>query len=635
MRGRQVAATTGAARREIAGPTARSRRAYQIVLMLSALAALTGCLPPPFSGVGQSGTVVVPRATGELSGLTGNVVTGSDGNLWYVTGDTMNRLTLAGQLTQFRLTGFCGSPRQLARGADGAMWLTILGCQGGQILRITTSGEMTAYNIPVFSHGASPQPEAITAGPDAAMWFTSGASVYRIASTGHVTAALNPKTGPLINITSITAGPDGALWFTREVANGEPPIGRLATSGAVRYFATPSIFVPTALVRGADGALWFGSISGQYGRITTDGNVRLFPAPKAPNGQPVTGLRASTVSQDGSVWFAADNALAVRVQPDGSAVTWAVAPDRQQTPRTADGIANTSDGSLWISTPDDHDLARMAAGGTLRSTIAVRGTDGGLWVQHNLNGQWIPLGGQLVGRPSVLAVNDTDYYFAVGSDGHPWVRTDALGWHRMSDTLRCELPVAGVWENQLNLFCGRVHDYITQLPGAGSLPTFVDGQTVLSLAQGPSYAIEAPALLGGLMGGAQAWATVQPGVGPLTTYTNRNPKVYWEATPLKCAHAPTGRVSGNTLYLACVNDANQLQYVTSVGGTGPWSAVQTVPVLTGTGNPGLVAVPDGSVLAILTNLDGSVTESHLTPTGGKLQATLSAWASPGVGADGP
>jgi hypothetical protein len=60
--------------------------------------------------------------------------------------------------------------------------------------------------------------------------------------------------------------------------------------------------------------------------------------------------------------------------------------------------------------------------------------------------------------------------------------------------------------------------------------------------------------------------------------------------------------------------------------------VRTVPVVTGTGSPGLIAVPDGTVVAVLANLDGSMTQSRLTGLGGVLQWTFAGRVSPDIGA---
>jgi hypothetical protein len=70
-----------------------------------------------------------------------------------------------------------------------------------------------------------------------------------------------------------------------------------------------------------------------------------------------------------------------------------------------------------------------------------------------------------------------------------------------------------------------------------------------------------------------------------------------------------------------VNSAHQLQYVTSAGLLA-WSGVHTVLTTTGIGSPGLVAIPDGTVSAVLVNLDGTVSESRLAPLISSLHSSL-------------
>ena len=71
------------------------------------------------------------------------------------------------------------------------------------------------------------QPNDITTGPDAALWFTDygNNSIGRITTTGKITT----YTGGGINgPDDITAGPDGALWFTNYGGNsfGSPAATR-------------------------------------------------------------------------------------------------------------------------------------------------------------------------------------------------------------------------------------------------------------------------------------------------------------------------------------------------------------------------------------------------------------------------
>ena len=608
----------------------RRRRLTRLLVAAAAAAALAGCLPPPFSGIGQSTLQLLPKPTASGGFWTTNVVAGSDGNLWYGAGLYLRRVTPDGALTQFPATGGC-EPRYLAPGPDGALWMTTWPCAHQVIGRITTSGRLGWYQLPApFDDMTDLGP--ITAGPDGNVWFAMGSSLGRITPAGRIT--IHP-TGLHAGVTGLASGADGALWFTLDVGGSAPGIGRMSMSGAVRTIpATVGLDQPHALARGRDGTWWFATLDGKYGRLTPAGAVRLWPVPPSPTGRPAT-LRAATSAPDGSVWFAGDDDMALRVRPDGSAQHWLVAPDRQTGVMAGvNGIAYAANGSLWISTLGDETLGRISAAGALHSTIALRGRNGHLLVQHDLNGRWVDLGGSIVGPPSVLSIGGTNYYFVAAGDGHPWVRSDTLGWQRMSGAYPCELPVAAVKDEILTLVCGRRYFFNARMPALGALPTLTPAPLAVGYSQGPSWAIETPALLGGVDSGPEAWARTLPNGTPLTTYVGLAQPVDGEATALRCVHAPAARVSGDTLYLVCVGGGHRLQYVTSANGTGPWSAVHTVPVVTGTGRPGLVAVPDGSVLALLSNLDGSITESRLTLTGGTLQATLPADATAGVSADG-
>jgi virginiamycin B lyase len=64
----------------------------------------------------------------------------------------------------------------------------------------------------------------------------------------------------------ITAGPDGALWFT----SGNNTIGRITSTGKVTTYTAPGINTPQGITAGPDRALWFTSSgNNSIGRITT------------------------------------------------------------------------------------------------------------------------------------------------------------------------------------------------------------------------------------------------------------------------------------------------------------------------------------------------------------------------------
>ena len=152
---------------------------------------------------------------------------------------------------------------------------------------------MTEFPIP----GAFPTPNAITSGPDGALWFTASNSgmIGRISTAGEIT--LFPLPAPSSGPFDITAGPDGALWFTESGAN---QIGRISTAGAIREFPLPTAGAnPWAIAAGPDGALWFTELAANaIGRITTDGIITEAPIPTA--GALPSGIAAGP---DGALWF--------------------------------------------------------------------------------------------------------------------------------------------------------------------------------------------------------------------------------------------------------------------------------------------------------------------------------------------
>ena len=157
-------------------------------------------------------------------------------------------------------------------GPDGALWFTILASDA--IGRVTTSGVVSYYTGPTIGG-----PAGIAAGPDGALWFTNGGfnastptdhgrnTIGRITTSGVVTSFASPLiSGP----NAITAGPDGALWFTNNSSANS--IGRITTSGVVTSYTDRNILYPFAITPGPDGALWFTDIGDStIGRITTAG----------------------------------------------------------------------------------------------------------------------------------------------------------------------------------------------------------------------------------------------------------------------------------------------------------------------------------------------------------------------------
>ena len=309
-------------------------------------------------------------------------------------------------------------PQGIATGPDGNLWFTENG--SGQIGRVTPAGVVTEFTLPTVpppagSPGGAPaepqRPEAIVAGPDGALWFTtSGALIGRIGTDGTITeSAVDGLTTPLTFPgfdADITVGPDGALWFT----GVDGKVGRITTAGVVTEFAVPpappaagsspgtpgAVVDPWAITAGPDGALWFTTSDEHVGRITTAGVVTEFAVP--PGGTPGTNLSlgAITTGPDGALWFTGGSVTVGRITTAG-VVTEYTDPDLN----SESSIIEGPDGNLWFTADSQAigqvtKIGRITPTGTFKSfdvpgdfsSLAdlTPGPDGNLWFTEQEDG---------------------------------------------------------------------------------------------------------------------------------------------------------------------------------------------------------------------------------------------------------
>ena len=323
----------------------------------------------------------------------------------------------------------------ISAGPDGNMWFVAGGAgQPGQTLgRVTPSGEVTEFNVPV---GIAVQ--AITTGPDGNLWLTGANGIARATPSAEV--AVFPLSQRRSNPSAIAAGPDGNLWFTEGAASrigritterqdrrvpaahrgnatrvGSPP-GPMATSGSPRRGAgrdrqdhqrredhrvphpgRPA--KPQSIALGADDNLWFGdAATPRIGRITPSGAVTMFPVPTE------TGTDSVVAGADGLIWFAAGYEIGA-IGPDG-AVSWpACLSERCQNPALA--LAAAPDGSIWASSGIGHCLG-LCGGGT---EISYQFDPGGIG-PYSLR----PLGLAIGPRPTLVRRGRTSVTVACGED---------------------------------------------------------------------------------------------------------------------------------------------------------------------------------------------------------------------------
>jgi streptogramin lyase len=138
------------------------------------------------------------------------IVTGPDHNLWFAAsgGSAIGRMTTAGELTLYPLGGSATDqrePTEIVSGTDGNLWFTEI----GKIGRITTSGVVTHFALPPRSHSFG-----LAFGPDRNLWFTDSVAnaIVRMSPTGVMRQFALPRRNsqPL----GIAAGADGRMWFT-------------------------------------------------------------------------------------------------------------------------------------------------------------------------------------------------------------------------------------------------------------------------------------------------------------------------------------------------------------------------------------------------------------------------------------
>ena len=256
------------------------------------------------------------------------IIVGPDGNLWFTNngwggGDMIGRITLSGAITSYGMSGI--GPVDITNGPDGAMWFTSPGGMRGSpaIGRITTGGAITT-----FTDARLVQPSEITTAPDGALWFTDASGkIGRVTTSGSFSFFSDSR---IQNPKGIVTGPDGALWFTNSGTHddqgnltGGSSIGRITTSGKLKFYTDTSIVSPNGITSGPDGALWFTN-SGSIGRITKAGKVSSYAAiGTSPWPSQIT------TGPDGAMWFTQQNNVVGRmdtaVTPDITSFTPAAA----------------------------------------------------------------------------------------------------------------------------------------------------------------------------------------------------------------------------------------------------------------------------------------------------------------------
>ena len=268
-----------------------------------------------------------------------DLAAGSDGNIWFTNSQvgphrqTVGRLTPAGVVT---LYGLAGDGYAIVAGADGALWIYVRLLDNlEQVMRITTAGAVsyTGMTGPMDGWGYLGAAH-LAAGADGSIWYDGpwGCScIGRYA--GGTLHELTPVGSGDRNMVRTVVAPDGDLWFTTR----SNTIGRMHPSGEYTTFGDPAIHDPNEITVGPDGALWFTNGDASIGRITTGGVVSTFADPKIDH------PRGIATGADGAVWFSNRDLSIGRITTAGAVATFThpgiIGPDE---------IEQGADGALWF-----------------------------------------------------------------------------------------------------------------------------------------------------------------------------------------------------------------------------------------------------------------------------------------------
>jgi virginiamycin B lyase len=226
---------------------------------------------------------------------------------------------------------------------------------GSEVARPDETPLVSAHLVPAPASQAYavPEPSAIVAGPDRALWFAAKSMVGRITASGALSRFPVPK--PYI-AENIIAGRDGALWF---VDGDHNAVGRITTAGAFKFFAITGGMHVAGLTLGPDGNIWFAdSKRGTIGSISTSGQItRLFTA--WPRGFDPLGIATGS---DKRLWITDyDNNKIVAMTLDGRAQYF---PTTTKTSRPTIIVAG-KDGNLWFVESNADQIGRITPAGKI------------------------------------------------------------------------------------------------------------------------------------------------------------------------------------------------------------------------------------------------------------------------------
>lgn len=336
-----------------------SRSVLWLAVLVFASAVATGCgggggssggtpaVPPSATNNGTSTSTPQPSPTATQPVIQTFVLpspnsaplyitAGPDGNVWFTEANKIGRITSSGQITEF-----AESASQLVTGSDGNLWYAV---GNNQVGRITSSGAITHFGPFTLPMGANLGGATIANGPDGNIWVSGLGILLKISPANGIIAAQYSINGGFI-----TGGDDGNLWATLPTQ-----VERITPSGMVSTFTPPNASAGLyGISVWSDGNIWFtegpSGIPNQIrvGRVTPNGVVSEFVV---PNSQGIFGL---TTGSDGNLWIA-DYFSLYKMTTPGQFVQYAVASAHK-----LQGIVGGPDGNIWFTDTAGNSIGKL------------------------------------------------------------------------------------------------------------------------------------------------------------------------------------------------------------------------------------------------------------------------------------
>jgi virginiamycin B lyase len=225
----------------------------------------------------------------------------------------------------------------VAVSADGTVWYTAQG--SGELGRLhPDTGAVDEIDL-----GAGSAPHGVIIGPDGAPWITDGA-LNAIVRVDPSTLEVHPFPLPVgrgnANLNTAVFDPDGTLWFT-----GQSGVyGRLTADGRIEVFDAPRGRGPYGIAVTPTGDVYYASLAGNHlARIDrTTGAATVIEPPTSDQG-----TRRVWSDSRGRLWTSQWNAGQVAVY-EPSTGGWREWPLPGDGPRAYAVFVDDTDG-VWLS----------------------------------------------------------------------------------------------------------------------------------------------------------------------------------------------------------------------------------------------------------------------------------------------